>query len=282
MKNILITGKNSYIGTNLETWLSKYPESYEVGLISLRDSTWEERDFSQYDVVYHVAGIAHIKETSENKELYYKINRDLAYEIAKKAKREGIKQCIFLSTMSVYGLETGIIDANTPLAPKNNYGKSKLEAEELIKSLQDDDFKVAIIRPPMVYGKDCKGNYPKLAKLAKTTPIFPDINNQRSMIYIDNLSEIVRLLIDNNESGLFLPQNDEYVKTSEMVKIIAEVHGKKLRVTRLFNPLFKVFKLNVVNKVFGDLVYDKDLSTYEKGYNVKDLLASIRETERKF
>lgn len=279
MKNILITGKNSYIGTNLEKWLAKYPEDYEVELISLRDSSWERRDFSQYDVVYHVAGIAHIKETPENQELYYEVNRDLAYEIAKKAKKESVKQFIFLSTMSVYGMETGIIHESTPLEPKTNYGRSKLEAEELIKSLEDDVFRIAIIRPPMVYGKGCKGNYPKLAKLAKISPIFPDINNQRSMIYIDNLSEFVRLLIDNDEKGVFLPQNDEYVKTSEMVKIIAEVHGEKLRMTRLFNPLFKVFKFNIVNKVFGNLVYDKVLSTYEKRYNIKDLLTSIRERE---
>lgn len=282
MKKILITGKNSYIGMSFEKWLSKYPEDYETGLISLRNSKWKRRDFSQYDVVYHVAGIAHIKETPENKELYYKINRDLAYDIAKKAKREGVKQFIFLSTMSVYGLDTGTIDEYTLLNPKNNYGKSKLEAEELIKSLENDDFRIAIIRPPMVYGKGCKGNYPKLAKLARITPVFPDINNQRSMIYIHNLSELVRLLIDNDESGLFLPQNDEYVKTSEMVKIIAEIHGKKLKMTRLFNPLFKVFKLNVVNKVFGDLVYKEEISTYEKGYNVKDFLVSIRETEIEF
>lgn len=280
MKNILITGKNSYIGTNLEKWLAKYPEDYEVELISLRDSSWERRDFSQYDVAYHVAGIAHIKETPENKELYYEVNRDLAYEIAKKAKREGVKQFIFLSTMSVYGMETGIIHENTPLEPKSNYGKSKLEAEKLIKSLEDDVFKIAIIRPPMVYGKGCKGNYPKLAKLAKITPIFPDINNQRSMIYIDNLSEFVRLLIDNNENGLFLPQNDEYVKTSEMVKIIAEVHGKRVRLTKLFNPLFKLFNISVINKVFGDLVYKKNFSKYRNTYSTNSFLDSISLTEK--
>ncbi|MGB4351276.1 MAG: NAD-dependent epimerase/dehydratase family protein, partial [Tissierellaceae bacterium] len=218
MKSILITGKNSYIGSRFEEWLAKYPDKYKVDAISLRDESWKEKDFSEYDVIYHVAGIAHRKETKENRELYYAVNRDLAYEVAKKSKQDGIKQFIFLSTMSVYGLESGVIDEYTPLKPKSNYGKSKLQAEELIKPLEDDSFKIAILRPPMVYGKGCKGNYPRLAKLAKITPIFPDIDNKRSMIYIDNLSEFVRLLIDDYSSGLFLPQNSEYVKTSEMVR----------------------------------------------------------------
>lgn len=167
MKRILITGKNSYIGSRFQEWLAKHPDKYKVDAISLRDESWKEKDFSEYDVVYHVAGIAHRKETKENRELYYKVNRDLAYEVAKKSKQDGIKQFIFLSTMSVYGLESGVIDEHTPLKPKSNYGKSKLQAEELIKPLEDDSFKIAILRPPMVYGKGCKGNYPRLAKLAK-------------------------------------------------------------------------------------------------------------------
>ena len=280
MKRILITGKNSYIGSRFEEWLAKYPDKYEVDAISLRDESWKEKDFSEYDVVYHVAGIAHRKETKENRELYYAVNRDLAYEVAKKSKQDGIKQFIFLSTMSVYGLESGVIDEYTPLKPKSNYGKSKLQAEELIKPLEDDSFKIAILRPPMVYGKGCKGNYPRLANLAKITPIFPDIENKRSMIYIDNLSEFVRLLIDNSFGGLFLPQNKEYVKTSEMVKLIAEAHGKEIIMIKLFNPLLRILNVSIVNKVFGDLTYNKDLSEYEDDYKVYDFKESVFITEK--
>lgn len=255
MKKILITGKNSYIGNKFEEWMSKYPNEYKVDNISLRDEAWKDKDFSKYDVIYHTVGIAHIKETKENRELYFKINRDLAYEVAKKSKDEGVKQFIFLSTMSVYGLETGIIDKNTPLKPNNSYGKSKLEAEKTIILLEDESFKVAIVRPPMVYGKGCKGNYPRLAKLALNTPIFPKVDNQRSMIYIDNLSEFIRILIDDTGNGLFLPQNKDYVNTSEMVKLIAKTHGKTIILTKLFNPLLRLLNISTINKVFGDLVY---------------------------
>ena len=279
MKSILITGKNSYIGTSLENWLMREPDKYKVDTVSTRDDAWKKKDFSQFDVVFHVAGIAHIKETKENQDLYYKVNRDLAYEIAQKAKQDGVGQFIFLSSMSVYGIENGVIDKNTPLKPNSAYGKSKLEAEELIKELQDDMFTVATLRPPMVYGKGCKGNYPRLARLALKTPIFPKVDNKRSMIYIDNLSEFVKQLIDNRSSGLFFPQNAEYVNTSEMVSLIAEAHGKKIVMTKLFNPLLQLLKTNTVNKVFGDLVYDMSMSEYESNYRVCGFRDSIETTE---
>ena len=209
MKSILITGKNSYIGTSLENWLMREPDKYKVDTVDMKDGSWKEKDFSIYEVVFHVTGIAHIKETSDNQDLYYKVNRDLAYEAAQKAKQDGVEQFIFLSSMSVYGIENGVINKDTPLNPNSAYGKSKIEAEELINKLQDDAFIVATLRPPMVYGKECRGNYPRLAGLALKTPVFPKVENKRSMIYINNLSEFVKQLIDNRSGGLFFPQNAE-------------------------------------------------------------------------
>lgn len=263
MKRILITGKNSYVGNSFAEWVSQYPDKYEVDKISLRTDEWKEKDFSKYDVVLHVAGIAHRKEKKRDKDLYFRVNRDLAYEVAKKAKKEGVSQFIFLSSMSVYGMETGVITRDTVPQPKSLYGKSKLEAEKLIEHLNDQTFKVAILRPPMVYGKGCKGNYPKLAKLAKITPLFPDIDNKRSMIFVDNLSKFLKVIIDNNQSGLFFPQNNEYVKTSELVKLIAKYNNKKIRLTKLFNPIIYRMKFNnTVKKVFGTLIYDVEMENF--------------------
>jgi len=182
--------------------------------------------------------------------------------------------------MSVYGQDIGTIDISTPLNPKDSYGSSKLHAEKLIKALQDDSFEVAIIRPPMVYGAGCKGNYPRLVKLTNVIPIFPDIKNKRSMIHIDNLCELARLLIDDNASGLFLPQNNEYVNTSEMGKLISEIHGKKIYFTKTFNPLIKLCRIKAINKMFGDLVYKKELSEYKKDYRVRNLEESLKLTEK--
>jgi nucleoside-diphosphate-sugar epimerase len=279
MERIVITGTNSYVGKSFEKWLENYPDKYIVDSISLRNDSWKEKDFSVYNVVFHVAGIAHIKETKVNEDLYYRVNRDLVYETAKKAKSDGVKQFIFLSSMSVYGIDSGVISKSSPLNPKSTYGKSKLEAEELIELLADNDFKVAIIRPPMIYGKGCKGNYPRLVKLALKVPLFPDIENKRSMIYIDNLCEFFRLLIDNLGSGLFFPQNKEYVCTSDMVKVIAEANGKKIVVTKLFNSLLSMLKIATVNKVIGDLVYEKGMSVYKENYMIRDFRESMILTE---
>ena len=281
MKRVLITGKNSYIGTSLENWLMREPDKYKVDTVDMKDRSWKEKDFSSYDVVFHVAGIAHIKETSDNQNLYYKVNRDLAYETAQKAKQDGVEQFIFLSSMSVYGIEQGVIDKNTPLTPNSAYGKSKIEAEKLINKLQDDSFTVATLRPPMVYGNGCRGNYPRLVGLALKTPIFPKVDNKRSMIYIDNLSEFVKRLIDNRSGGLFFPQNADYVNTSEMVRIIAEVHGKRVVMTKLFNPLLRLLNVSTVNKVFGDLVYDMSMSNYVSDYRVCGFRESVKKTEQR-
>lgn len=279
MKKVLITGKDSYIGTSLENWLMREPDQYKIDTIDMKDGSWREKDFSQYDVVFHVAGMAHIKETKKNQGIYFKVNTDLAYETAKKAKQDGVEHFVFLSSMSVYGIESGIIDKNTLFRPQSAYGRSKLEAEKLINQLQDDSFIIAILRPPMVYGKDCKGNYSRLAKLALKTPIFPKIDNKRSMIYIDNLSEFAKQLIDSHSEGVFFPQNEEYVNTSEMVRIIAEAHGKRIVMTKLLNPILRLLNVGTVNKVFGDLVYEHSISDYENDYRVYDFRESIRMTE---
>ncbi|WP_373786796.1 NAD-dependent epimerase/dehydratase family protein [Jeotgalibaca porci] len=285
MKKVLITGKNSYIGNALENWLANEPENYQVESIDMKDGSWKEREFSSYDVVFHVAGIAHVSTDPKMEALYYKVNRDLTIETAEKAKTEGVKQFIFMSSIIVYGDSSSskrVIDRQTIPTPSNFYGNSKLQAEEGIKNLESNEFKIVILRPPMIYGKGSKGNYPRLAKMAKKTPIFPDIDNERSMLHIDNLCEFLKIMIDFEESGLYFPQNQEYVKTSELVHTIAQVHGKKIILTRVFNPLIKLlFKIEVIHKVFGNLVYDQVMSKYEKkDYRIRTLKESIELTEK--
>lgn len=256
MKKILITGANGYIGTSFEKYMAQWPEKYQVDTVDMIDGTWREKDFSGYDTVFHVAGIAHQKETQENAELYYKINRDLAFDTAVKAKTDGVKQFIFLSSMSVYGLETGVITKETVPTPKSNYGKSKLQAEELLNGLADETFKVAILRPPMVYGKGCKGNYQILRKFALKFKVFPTLMNHRSMIYIDNLSAYIEKLITADGYGLFFPQNPATICSKDLVKAICQVNGVKLLVCPLFN-IVKMVPISQVKKVFGDLLYDE-------------------------
>jgi len=286
MKKILIAGANSYIGNAFEKWLTKWPGMYQVDTVETRNDEWQEKDFSGYDVIFHVAGIAHQDAKADQEALYYKVNRDLTIAVAEKAKKEGSKQFIFMSSMIVYGAssnigETKVITKDTVPQPANFYGNSKLLAEQGILPLQSDDFNVVVLRPPMIYGRGSKGNYPLLAKFAKTSPIFPDVENRRSMLHIDNLTEFIRLMIDNEENGIFFPQNKEYVKTSDMVREIAAANGKHIRQVKAFNPVLKVLgkKVNVINKVFGRLLYESEMSKYGSDYQINDLAASIAKTE---
>lgn len=282
MKKILITGANSYIGMSFKNWVSKWPDKYRVDSISVRGSEWKKKSFKGYDVVFHVAAIVHVKEKEIDE--YFRVNRDLTVEVAKKAKQEGVKQFIFPSTMSVYGIETGYITKNTPPNPKTLYAKSKYEAEKLLLKMNDDNFKVAILRPPIIYGNDCKGNYPRLARLAIKVPVFPDINNKRSMIYIDNLSEFIRLIINYEIGGLYFPQNKDYVNINDLVTLIAKAHGKQLKHTKIFNfAVYLGLKISkTFRKVFGSLIYDKEMlggtGTVINGYLVDYETVSFEES----
>ena len=189
-----------------------------------------------------------------------------------------------MSSIIAYGSgtigEDRIITQDTPLTPDNFYGDSKKQAEIKLHTLEDNHFKVVIIRPPMIYGPNSKGNYPLLAKFAKVTPIFPTLRNQRSMLYIGNLVEFVKLMIDNEESGIFLPQNSEYICTVDLIKEIAKIHQHKILFTGIFNPLIRLFNKQVyVNKVFGNLVIDKELSIYKVNYCLFTNEKSIQMTE---
>lgn len=272
MKRILIAGKDSYVGTSLEKWVSRWPEKYQVDTLDTKGD-WKTKSFEGYDVIFSVAGIAHVNAKKKMEPLYYRINRDLTIALAKKAKQDKVKQFIFMSSLIVYGNSTPIgvkeyITKDTVPKPANFYGDSKLQAENGICPLQSEDFNVVILRPPMIYGPGCKGNLPKLAKFAKYSPIFPDIENERSMLYIDNLCEFVRLVIDNEEKGIFFPQNEETVCTTELVKSLAEFQGKKIHTTKFFNPLLKLAskKNNYVKKIFGNLVISPNESHYYKSY----------------
>ena len=259
MKKILITGANSYIGTSFEKYIKEnFADQYQIDTVDMVDGSWRQKSFKGYDSIFHVAGIAHQKETKENAHLYYEINRDLAIETAKKAKAEGVKQFIFLSSMSVYGMDTGVITKETKPNPKTNYGKSKLQAEEHILSLGDESFKVCVLRPPMVYGDGCKGNYQVILKLVQKFPAFPRVSNKRSLIHIDNLVRFVGNLIIMDLDGLFFPQDSSYVRTVDLAKKAAQQMNKKVYFSvalGIFVILLRPFSRRI-KKAFGNLTYN--------------------------
>lgn len=284
-KKILITGKNSYIGRSFIEYCKKNEIDFEIDELDVRGEEWKLYDFTPYDSIFHVAGIAHNSSDPKLEDLYYKVNRDLTVAIAKKAKQDGVSQFIFMSSMIVFGNQPNgktKITADTKPNPDNFYGDSKLQAEKGLQELASENFKVVILRPPMIYGKGSKGNYPLLSKFAQKSPVFPNYPNKRSMLHIDNLCEFVKLMILNKESGTFHPQNPELVQTSEMVRLVAKHHNNRIWFTKLWNPLINLLsRINVIQKVFGDLYYDETMSIYKnKNYQVVNLKKSIILTEK--
>ena len=295
MKKVLITGANSYIGTSFENYAKEhYGSELETDTVDMIDGSWRYRDFRYYDIIFHVAGIAHAdvgNVSDEVKSKYYAVNTDLAIETAKKAKTEHVKQFVFMSSAIIYGDSAPYgtikrITIDTKPQPSNFYGDSKWQADKGVRSLADSEFAVTIIRPPMIYGKGSKGNYPTLANMAKKLPIFPDAANERSMLYIENLCEFLCQVMIRGERGIFWPQNAEYTRTSEMVKLIGQVNGHKVMVCKCWNWVVWFTRLipgktrALVDKAFGNLSYDQKMSTYDFEYQLFDLPTSIERTER--
>ena len=285
MKKILITGANSFVGTNIEKWLLKEPEKYQVDTVDTMNNIWTKANFSKYDTVFHVAGIAHVDPKPELAPLYYKVNRDLAIEIAQHAKEMGVKQFIYMSSKIVYhtskSLKGDVVTPETQPNPNDFYGDSKLQAEKGLHELECDSFKVAILRPPVIYGSNSKGNFLRLGWLATKTPVFPAWHNKRSMLFIDNLSEFIKHIIDRELGGIFFPQNKELVDTVEVVKYFAKKYNKKIWISRIFNPFVWLgsFFIKPLPKMFSNSYYIPEMSKYDFDYQLVSFEGSLNGIE---
>lgn len=286
MKRILITGANSYTGKAICEYLSSWPGKYHVQTISLRGDSWRSESFRGFDSVIHTAGIAHDSTRNSDKEEYYRVNSELTFDTARKAMNDGVRQFIFMSSSIVYGKsapigQSKIITRDSPVNPKSYYGDSKVKAENMLATLEGENFRVCVLRCPMIYGRGCRGNYNALSKFARKLPFFPMVRNSRSMLYVKNFAEFARLVVDDCAHGIFWPQNGEYSCTSEMVRMIAESHGRKILLLPGCEIPLKVLACmsGLVNKAFGSLAYDMSLSDYGKNYRLYDLRGSIDETE---
>ena len=282
MRKILITGAGSYVGESVRKYILSTSSDVQIDAVDTMDDNWKKADYSQYDVVYHVAGIAHVNADPKMEALYYKVNRDLTIEVAKHAKAAGVKQFIFMSSQIVFhesqSLKTEVLTAETKENPNGFYGDSKLQAELGIKPLEDENFKVCILRPCMIYGPNAKGNFPRLAKLACKTPVFPCWHNKRSMLYIDNLAEFVKQAVLRGLSGTFYPQNRELADTVEIIRFFARAAGHKVWITRLLNPFVWLgsFVLQPINKMFATYYYDPEMSKMDFDYQLVSFEESLK------
>ena len=284
MKRILVIGEHSYIGKAFREYMKKHMPEVEVTLTGAKNGEWEKIDMQQYDAALHAAAVVHQKEKPQMKKLYHEVNAVLPYSVAKKAKKCGVGHFVFLSTMAVYGEDVAMIGKDAPIRPVTMYAKSKWKAERGLRKLADDDFRVTILRPPMVFGPGCPGNYPRLSGLAVRLSVFPKVRNKRSMIYIENLCECIRQELTcaqrNENCRTVCPQDAEYVNTTELVKEIRRAHGKRTwEIPFLEKPiLWAANKNGTLKKVFGNCCYDKDEEN--KKFQTAGFCEAVRRTER--
>ena len=273
-------------GNKVKFFLSEY--GHHVVEVDTLTDEYLSFDYCGYDALIHVAGIVHEAAKKAEPELFKRVNIDLPFEVAQKAKASGVKRFIFLSTMAVYGLEKELpegkeISKGTPLNPKSLYGKSKLEAERLLETLSDDSFRLSIVRPPNVYGKGCKGNYInrfcKLAELPFFPMAFEDV--KQSMLYIDNLSCIIKMIIETDSTGVFHPQDSFAPSTVDMILTISRALNGRTRFSPFLGKIVAAFKrLSLVKKMFGGVSYSKEFVYFENQYQIVDFTTGMAETVR--
>lgn len=277
--NIIIFGAGSYIGEHYREALQS--RGHRVTMVDAIKVKPDDIDFTGVETVINVAGIAHIKITPDMEDLFYKVNTDLATTLCRVAKARGVRQYIYMSSMNVYGDTSNCIYSRAQENPKNFYGKSKLLADKNIHEMATEDFKVASVRPPVVYGKGCKGNFVLLVKLSKMFFLFPEFKNTKSLIYIDNLSNLICDIVEDSEGGFFHPQNAEYTNIVEIIKEVRSAMGKKTLIIPGLGWMVRLLmKLShKAERAFADDYYDLDFSKYrDNSYCTVSFKDSIRRT----
>jgi UDP-glucose 4-epimerase len=253
MKKIFITGASGYLGSSFIDFCNN---KYELENFSLISQNIKDIDFNNIDIILHCAALVHQKEEHPY-EKYHQVNVEYPVELAKLAKLNGVKQYIFISTIAVYGEDKEKIDENTICNPVSAYGKSKLEAEKELLKLNDDNFVISIIRPPMIYGENAPGNINSLVKLLKKVSILPlgGIRNKRSFIFILNLCHIINEIIIQQKSGIFLVCDDSPISTSKLCELVLRNSNKKIYLLKIpfFESLLKIFKPSFHKRLYGNL-----------------------------
>jgi len=261
---IIVTGASGFIG---QRFMQYNHGKYELLPVSLQKKDASTLDLQNANVVLHLAGKAHQMKKIDDK-IYFDINFELTRKLADRAKQQGVFLFIYMSSVKVYGEEsTKVLDEYSPCNPIDPYGRSKLEAENYLRTIQDSKFKVAIIRPPMVYGPGVKGNMVRLLHLAEKNYPLPlgGIDNKRSMVFIDNLVELINCVIARNAKGTFIAGDPKPISTEDLVKMMRQLMGRpaKLMILPLFGrKILQRLRPALYQRLFGSFVVS-NLNTNE-------------------
>ena len=258
---LLLTGSNGFIG---KYFINNYQNKHNIKTFSFLNDDINNLEMANAEVVFHLSALVH-QMGGATKEEYEKVNVTQTLDLAKKVKASGVKHFIFMSTVKVYGEETDIsYTENSVCNPQDEYGKSKLQAEQELQKLEDDNFKVSIIRTPIVYGYGVKANIKNLINLVKKVPVLPfgKIRNRRSMVYNGNLCHLIDEIIIQEKAGIFLACDDEPLSTTSLCEIIAVNLDKKVYLLKIpfFKELLKLIKPSFQKRLYESLEVDNSIT----------------------
>ncbi|MGL5595668.1 MAG: NAD-dependent epimerase/dehydratase family protein, partial [Cetobacterium sp.] len=278
-KTLMITGASGFIGSN---FIKKYENEYNIIPVCLIKNKPEDLDYIGVDTILHLAALVHqMKGAPEEK--YFEVNTELTKRLAMIAKEKGVQHFVFYSTVKVYGFDGELnnhdflLTENSPCNPNDPYGTSKYEAEKILNSLQNENFKVAMVRPPMVYGEGVKGNMLSLMKLINILPIIPFNydNNKRSIISTENLLYMTHLIIKNKVDGVYLGTEGSPVSIKEIAESIEKGLGKKKINIKFPSFIFKLLckiKPDIMVRLYGTLAFKQEDNYSKISYKSQDTM----------
>jgi len=268
MQTMAVSGVSGFVGKRL---LEYNRQKFALMPLLLREQSCNTLDLKGVDTVVHLAGKAHQMEPIDD-QVYFEVNYELTKQLADRAKQQGVQQFIYISSTKVYGDDIQeVLNEQSPCRPADAYGASKLKAEQYVQSIADNHFTVAVVRPPLVYGPEVKGNMIRLLQLAnKNYPLpFGNSRNARSMVFVDNLVALINCIIEKRAGGVFVAGDLKPVATDELIGLIRKYLGKNRGLVTVPGPLRSVIKYirpALYRRLFGSFVVDNHATNRQLGF----------------
>ena len=249
---VLVTGAIGFVGRALCTELLRHDQAVRgavrrhdctarldarvegVVVGSIDTSTDWTAALAGCDAVVHLAARVHVMrdQASDAVTLLREVNTEGTLNLARQAASGGVKRFIFVSSIKVNGEGSDSPYREVdPADPKDAYAVSKWEAEQgLIAIASETRMEVVILRPPLVYGPGVKANFLQLIKALRRGWPLPlgGIHNRRSLLYLGNLVDAIRLCLEHPAATgqTFLIDDGAPVSTPELVRALADAMGR--------------------------------------------------------